>query len=604
MGKNRISVMKVTLYIFFVCLLFPSEIYADISQNETNSEAGIEQVYVNLPEIYVYTRGLSAGSRECTAYLSSEKLEQKEVKKFSESDEGIYYYVLLDISNSIPSGYFENIKKGILELQTRMGPKDKLVLYTFGQDVSKVLDGTQSLDQTETVLSELKNADLRTSLFDAVDIATEDAKKIKPEDCSRRLILVISDGEDVAIGKKTNTEALKTLGDTGIPVYAFGIKDTNKENINQFGEFARSSGGGLRVFNQNEFGSTLKEFTDSLSTYEIIKFSTGDNISSNSKESFLLRFTDDQAVYSKEVMVNRWIEDTTIPTITEIVKDGEKDIRIKFKEPVLGASEPQSYQIVRRKRIGAGEAGSFLEMVNRVGNGPSFEDIAAAVTGVSKIDDVTYHLTMSENLVSGQYYITCHGITDVSMEKNQVITVGELLVTDGAEKEEQGTLLDRLKEAFDNWMWRGLLFLIALGVVVLAVFYARVQKKLSPKTEKDILDLPDDNTCFEEAEGLELIQEPDICIMVTGPDEEILQLLIKKDRCIIGGRGSFCELRFRDMGMSRKHFSIEWDGEWLYIKDLNTTNGTKVNKKLISGKTILEKEDQIAAGSTVLTIRW
>ena len=95
-------------------------------------EKRLEQGYANMPEIFVCGSGISEESiRE--AYLSQEKLELKHTGSFGESGEGIGYYVLLDISGSIPNSYFKTIKEGILKLQEELGEKDRLVLCTFGE---------------------------------------------------------------------------------------------------------------------------------------------------------------------------------------------------------------------------------------------------------------------------------------------------------------------------------------------------------------------------------------------------------------------------------------------------------------------------------------
>jgi len=92
-------------------------------------ERRMEQVYVNAPEIFVYGTGFTPADVQSGAgYLSQDKLELVAVSEFSESAEGICYYVLLDISGSIPNAYFQKIKEGIQNLQDCLGEKDKLVL--------------------------------------------------------------------------------------------------------------------------------------------------------------------------------------------------------------------------------------------------------------------------------------------------------------------------------------------------------------------------------------------------------------------------------------------------------------------------------------------
>ena len=71
----------------------------------------IEQVYVNLPEVTVYGSGWPA--EELEAFLGQEQLSYIERTTFAQTGEPIYYYILLDVSNSMPNAYFQAIKQSI-----------------------------------------------------------------------------------------------------------------------------------------------------------------------------------------------------------------------------------------------------------------------------------------------------------------------------------------------------------------------------------------------------------------------------------------------------------------------------------------------------------
>ena len=84
----------------------PQETQSQPSMN-LDGEQRIEQVYLNLPEVFVYGEGFSADEVAAgEGYLSQDKLEFVRAVPFHEMGEGITYYVLLDISGSIPRSYF------------------------------------------------------------------------------------------------------------------------------------------------------------------------------------------------------------------------------------------------------------------------------------------------------------------------------------------------------------------------------------------------------------------------------------------------------------------------------------------------------------------
>lgn len=71
---------------------------------------------------------------------------------------------------------------------------------------------------------------------------------------------------------------------------------------------------------------------------------------------------------------------------------------------------------------------------------------------------------------------------------------------------------------------------------------------------------------------------------------------IKATRTTVG-RDSLADIQIKDNGLSRKHFEILWDGERAMVKDLGSTNGTKVAGKKID-KMAIFSGSVISAGRT------
>lgn len=66
---------------------------------------------------------------------------------------------------------------------------------------------------------------------------------------------------------------------------------------------------------------------------------------------------------------------------------------------------------------------------------------------------------------------------------------------------------------------------------------------------------------------------------------------LKRGRNVLG-RGANCDVTIPDTGASREHFEILWDGERAMVRDLGSTNGTK-----LSGQTI--KEASLESGAVI-----
>ncbi len=557
----------------------PQEAQAQPSMN-LEGEQRIEQVYLNLPEVFVYGEGFSADEVAAgEGYLSQDKLEFVRAVPFHAMGEGITYYVLLDISGSIPRSYFASIKEGILNLQNSLGEKDRLILCTFGEEVNLAADGNQTAQDMEAILAQLSNRDQETLLFEGIDrvaALTEQTRGI----CRRQVLLVISDGEDFAVGKKMSQEALSTLKDKGLPAYALCIQDTAKENINSFGEFARTSGGQLVTFKADEGSAVLTNLSAKLWQDLCVEYRAASNVVSNKEENFSFQFADDR-VLSRAVMNVHWIPDNEAPYLISGEAIGRQQIRLVFSEPMTGLAGAANYAVTLDGR----EVG---------------------VTGVAydKEDETKITLTLAEAVENGTYKITGANLTDASMEKNPL--EGSLLVEiTGVEPEE-------VIDADEGPNYMGIIFLLLLAVVILIIVIAVVSKKKKEKA------LPEQESGGENGNSVVNLQDTGFnshIVMNSGAKRMLSVVVSAKGKTpqtttwelgssLIVGRASICDIVVDDLELSRQHFCLESDNGNVFITDLGSTNGTSVNGIGIAGKRRLNPGDMVEAGSMKFTIRW
>ncbi|RLK52221.1 FhaA domain-containing protein [Microbacterium telephonicum] len=69
-----------------------------------------------------------------------------------------------------------------------------------------------------------------------------------------------------------------------------------------------------------------------------------------------------------------------------------------------------------------------------------------------------------------------------------------------------------------------------------------------------------------------------------------------KSRTVIG-RGSDADVTIADAGTSRRHVEILWDGERAMVRDMNSTNGTKLNGAKVS-EAALPPDSVVTIGRT------
>lgn len=594
MGKRRRSIAAALLLSMGICGIAAQKTEASAAETsagvqqtaeilgEQNGKIG--QVYANLPEVVVYGTGLSEEAvRQGEAFLSQERLELADVMPFSESGDGICYYVLLDVSGSIPNAYFRAIKEGIQNLQNQLKAKDRLVLCTFGEEVILAADGSQTSEQLSAVLEGLTNKDQKTLLFEGISRAALLAEQAR-NDGTRKVLVVISDGEDIAVGRKMAQEAQDVLKEKGLPVYAFCIRDTSSGNINTFGEFARVSGGEIRTFRPEEGSEVLCDLADSLAEELQIRYQAPSNLVSNKEEQFHLKLADGSDL-SRAVMNNQWIPDTKAPSLLSLETAGSSHIRLVFDEPLQGAETAANYQLTLN-----GEAVGITAVSYETGEHP------------------VVSLTLAEPVKNGTYVLNCTGITDVSMEKNQLSGSMRLVVDDVVEAAEETETEEKEAAQTD---YTGVLFLIFAGVVALVIV---IVVKSSAKKKKS-KDEPEDQPASESkivmadggfrqhvATGVSSAKSLEVWISRKGKASARTEW--KLGSSLIVGRASICDICVDDSEMSRQHFCLEQQNGSIYISDLGSTNGTSVNGIRIHEKRKLESGAVVEAGTMKFVIRW
>ncbi len=127
---------------------------------------------------------------------------------------------------------------------------------------------------------------------------------------------------------------------------------------------------------------------------------------------------------------------------------------------------------------------------------------------------------------------------------------------------------------------------LAFSAILIAVIYPR---------KRDRLRKPKSTTLSPE--GIQTVYNP-ILTCLEGMDKNQHFTLTSSPQSI--GRQLDNDIVINDSEVSRNHAKISYDGINYFIQDLNSTNGTVVNGKKISEKTLLTKGTKIEIGETTL----
>lgn len=223
------------------------------------------QAVARHPEIKVYIDALDQSGNpvdalaagQLSATIGQIQADVKEIKRFDQSGEGVGYVFLVDISRSISAGQFEQMKAAINLWVDKMRDTDRSAVISFGEKVTTVQDYTADKNALKNGVKTLAMSDNKTQLHQGIAKAIEMSHRIDATLPSRRVIVMLSDGEDDFPGGMTRNEVLAVMKEDRVPLYAIGFSPQGKKgeaNLKTLGEFARMSGGEFFDSNGAELG--------------------------------------------------------------------------------------------------------------------------------------------------------------------------------------------------------------------------------------------------------------------------------------------------------------------------------------------------------------
>lgn len=570
-----------------LCLMMQMSVFAA-------SDYKIEQVFVNKPEITVYYRTPDP-EQTPEAHLGGEALALQDLQIFADCGEGVEYYILLDISASIPGNRFLDIKESLKQFHRELRDEDSMILTTFGDAVVKVLFGAESHEEADGVIDSLVNNNQNTVLFEAIDTAADEIWQAGDSSEKHRMVIVISDGKDCADNTRSVESVEKTLTSRGIPLYTMAVENNEGDSESEisgyrgkFGALARNTGGLPWVISNevNVYGG-LAFIRENVMTSLRAKFAAASNEISNSNEDLVLKYSrEGNMTETVSVLVARAQSDSVPPEIVSIESTEINSITVTYSETVLNADQTNNYS------------------VKKDGKSIPVHQVTAAA------EPNTYNLIFDTELYEGEYEISVAGVTDKTNEKNSLSNPTTVLKSTWPAPTPTPTPVPEEESVGDlilKW-WPVVLTLVVIILIIVCVIIVKNVKKKRSILVVDGQEVEADHVEFKQHVMVKNSQPalPTRQIQLwigNGTDQPKHMNVTIKGSCIIG-RSQQCDVYCDDPMMSKQHFVLELAGNEIFITDLQSRNGTSVNGVTVKEHFRLQPRDEISAGNLRFRVDW
>ena len=550
-----------------------------------------EQAIGKAPNMEVYMTGSRMGENvEVSGTVDNISFDMDgDIVTFEESGEGISYIILMDNSGSVNKEQFEEAKNQLIQLRESLKKDDEMTLYTVGTDnpegektqvFSRTVKRKDNQDKTSDCekirnIEYMSSADSKTVLYRSLNQVLQE--QVSPK--KRTVVLLITDGEDDSKGKDIdNVSTAETVKDASVPVYGIllnrkppksGKTEEPDEKISYTRNQILAEKNGRGYYYDCSVDATKESVVKAFETIRILlqKETYVVNLTAPTNQAIgksLLKLTvDNSAVDAISVDYSDYEADQEAPNIVgevEEVSNNSISFSLQDKNGVnlADVNEQSNYMIQSMAENGDGKIWT-IESVNTV----------------SKGNEITITLTMSETFYNDTYTLHCSNIRDKSQDENEMDAVTEFSINNGLDARNVA-----IEETVKSYWWIGLVVLvIIIGTIIIIV----IRRK---KTEV-IGVVPDE---------LEKADSKKIRLTITDRSGAIKDVEWNVEGSLFVGRSNICNIFFDDDRLSKQHFVVEVNKMGCYIVDLESTNGTFVNGVKITNRRMLLDGDVITAG--------
>ena len=161
------------------------------------------------------------------------------VMKEADEENFLYLVLSIDSSKSLSSSDLSKIKLSAGDIVRSIGPKDKIAIYHFDDEVMLLHDFTRDLKNITKRINAIKRHGEKTLLYNSIHDSLVLFEKINQ---INKKIIVFTDGKDEG-SSITDNDIIQLARSADIPIYFICFKDSN--NITSMARISKLTGGKL-----------------------------------------------------------------------------------------------------------------------------------------------------------------------------------------------------------------------------------------------------------------------------------------------------------------------------------------------------------------------
>lgn len=216
----------------------------------------LTQANAKLPVIKAYADIIGTGEvpakglqkEDLQAKIGSKAIKISRIVPFEDTQEGIGYVLLVDVSKSLSVAQFRLMQETIAAFVDAMSERDQAALVTFGSEVKVIQEFSPNRSRIKEKLAALRPSDEETAFYGGLDKAIAVARDGNAEVPVRKVVITLSDGVNDLTGGVSKGDISSRLSRDPVPLFLIGYVQgapTPEEEsaIGVMKDFANQSGG-------------------------------------------------------------------------------------------------------------------------------------------------------------------------------------------------------------------------------------------------------------------------------------------------------------------------------------------------------------------------